>query len=139
MSISPMTAVGQSRRTNKPDELAGCPLHPQLHEICATRQNEFNVNSEREKIRLCLFCLDFRCFDYRPPLLNIVLVTCADSSRRALLVRWDFQSQVGEQPAYLRIDESLDDRAVELGDDIVARTFRRGRRRDRTRTGTGCR
>jgi hypothetical protein len=49
MSISPVTAVGQSRRTNKPDDLAGCPLHPQLHEICATRQNEFNVNSEREK------------------------------------------------------------------------------------------
>src|SRR5262249_4757932 len=37
--------------------------------------------------------------------------------------RWDFQTQFGEQSAYLRIDESLHDRAVELSDDVVARTF----------------
>src|SRR5258705_1308106 len=72
---------------------------------------------------LRLFRLDVRCFDYRPPLLNIVLVKCPCPFRRALLVRWDFQTQLGEQSAYLRIDESLDDRAVELSDDVVARTF----------------
>jgi len=75
------------------------------------------------KVRLRLFRLDVRCFDYRPPLLNIVLVKCPYPFRRALLVRWDFQTQFGEQSAYLRIDESLDDRAVELSDDVAARTF----------------
>src|SRR5262245_57531631 len=75
------------------------------------------------KVHFRLFCLDVRCFDDRPPLLNIVLVKRPYPSRRALLVRWDFQTQVREQSAYRRIDESLDDRAVELGDDVAARTF----------------
>jgi hypothetical protein len=48
-------------------------------------------------------------------------VKCPYPFRRALLVRWDFQTQFGEQSDYLRIDESLDARAVELSDDVVAR------------------
>ena len=72
---------------------------------------------------LRLFRLDVCCFDYRPPLLNIVLVKCPYPFRCALLVRWDFQTQFGEQSAYLRMDESLDDRAVEHSDDVAARTF----------------
>src|SRR6516165_5938209 len=66
----------------------------------------------------------FAAFDYRPPLLNIVLVKRPGPFGRALLLRWSFQTKVGEQSAYRRIDESLDDRAVELSDDVVARTFR---------------
>ena len=54
------------------------------------------------KVPFRLFCLDVRCFDYRPPLLNIVLVKRPYPSRRALLVRWDFQTQVEEQSAYRR-------------------------------------
>ena len=85
------------------------------------KSSEALVQLADVKVRLRLFRLDVRCFDYRPPLLNIVLVKCPYPFRRALLVRWDFQTQFGEQSAYLRIDESLDDRAVELSDDVVAR------------------
>jgi hypothetical protein len=54
-----------------------------------------------------LFCLDVRRFDYRPPLLNIVLERRPHPFRRALIVRRNFQTWIGEQSAYRSEDPKL--------------------------------
>src|SRR5689334_20346525 len=113
-----MTAKGQSRPIDTPPAAPVRPLRPKSGGPASKRRSVASCQRPTWKARPYLFCFDVRCFDYRPPLLNICLVKRPDPFRRALLVRRSFQTKVEEQSAYRRIHERLDDSAVELGDDV---------------------
>src|SRR3954447_19958934 len=71
-----------------------------------------------------LFGLQVRCSDDRPPLLGFGLVMRRECLRRLLVARPHFLADIGKALAYGRIGQGVDNRCIELGDDVLRRPLR---------------
>src|SRR5262245_10329954 len=70
------------------------------------------------------FHLDARCFDDRPPLLDLGLMV-STKRFRCLLLGWiDLLPDVGEPLAHGRIGKAFDNGFIEFADDVFWRAFR---------------
>src|SRR3954468_18359836 len=81
----------------------------------------------RARGRLCprrLFGLQVRCSDDRPPLLGFGPVMHCECLRRLLVTRPHFLADIGKALPYARIGQGVDNRRVELGDDVLRRPLR---------------
>src|SRR6516225_9746647 len=70
-----------------------------------------------------LFRLDVRRFDDRPPFVDLSLLEGSQSLRRLLLARHNLVTQVHEPLAGRWIRQRLDNRRVELADDVLRRAL----------------
>src|SRR5260370_9930615 len=75
------------------------------------------------QIQKSLFCVDIRCLDNRPPLLNLGLLMRAERLWRLLLGREDLLRELGKSRTNPWIGQGIHDCGVELADNLLWRTL----------------
>src|SRR5947209_2563362 len=108
--------------------LLACRLHAQLQTCCCVAANGRNgptadidyCSLRRTETRRLLGTYVGR-LDYRPPLLDLCFMKGAKCLGRLLIARWDVLTEVKQTLTERRVIQCLDDRGIELGDDLLGR------------------
>src|SRR5216683_2987709 len=120
--------------TRSPDEPTGPRKAPPDDKLREIRDSHRAARPPRMSLRSCglratlSFALDVRRPDHRPPFVDLGLVEGGERLRRLLVTRRNLLPEIAEPRADRRLGERIDDRGVELADDIFRRAPRRKQR-----------
>src|SRR5437016_6535882 len=102
------------------------PARPQAAAATANSSARFAIMASSLKIPAArwLFRLDICRLDDRPPFFDFGFVESTERLGILLVARGDVLAEVGEALAHAGIGQGIDDRRIELADDVLARRLR---------------